>query len=131
MRRIPIIAMLVTGAGWLAACGGPGSSEISTAMTEFAFSPSSNSVSAGSEVALTLSNDGTLDHNWVLMVADYTVTTPFDASDQAKVFAETTVAAGGSTTFTFTAPSEAGTYQVVCSIPGHLEAGMEASLTVP
>jgi len=100
-------------------------------MTEFAFSPSSNSVSAGSEVALTLSNDGTLDHNWVLMVADYTVTTPFDDSDQAKVFAETTVAAGDSTTFTFTAPSEAGTYQVVCSIPGHLEAGMEASLTIP
>ncbi|MCH7567614.1 MAG: cupredoxin domain-containing protein [Nitrospirae bacterium] len=131
MRRIPIIAMLVTGAGWIAACGGPGTSEISTAMTEFAFTPSSSSVSAGSEVTLTLTNDGTVDHNWVLMDAGYTVTTPFDEADRAKVFAETTLAAGDSTTFTFTAPSEAGTYQVVCSIPGHLEAGMEASLTVP
>lgn len=131
MGKIPIIAMLVLGAGWIAACGGPGTSEISTAMTEFAFTPSSSSVSAGSEVTLTLTNDGTVDHNWVLMDAGYTVTTPFDDADRAKVFAETSLAAGDSATFTFTAPSEAGTYQVVCSIPGHLEAGMEASLTVP
>lgn len=130
MRRIPIIAMLVLGAGWIVACG-PSTSEISTAMTEFAFSPSSSSVSAGSEVTLTITNNGSVDHNWVLMDAGYMVTTPFDEADQAKVFAETTVAAGDSTTFTFTAPSEAGTYQVVCSIGGHLEAGMEASLTVP
>lgn len=131
MGKIPIIAMLVLGAGWIAACGGPGTSEISTAMTEFAFTPSSSSVSAGSEVTLTLTNDGTVDHNWVLMDAGYTVTTPFDDADRAKVFAETSLAAGDSAIFTFTAPSEAGTYQVVCSIPGHLEAGMEASLTVP
>ena len=131
MGKIPIIAMLVLGAGWIAACGGPGTSEISTAMTEFAFTPSSSSVSAGNEVTLTLTNDGTVDHNWVLMDAGYMVTTPFDDADRAKVFAETSLAAGDSATFTFTAPSEAGTYQVVCSIPGHLEAGMEASLTVP
>ncbi len=131
MGKIPIIAILVLGAGWIAACGGPGTSEISTAMTEFAFTPSSSSVSAGSEVTLTLTNDGTVDHNWVLMDAGYTVTTPFDDADRAKVFAETSLAAGDSATFTFTAPSEAGTHQVVCSIPGHLEAGMEASLTVP
>ena len=104
MRRIPIIPILVLGAGWLAACGGPDTSEISTAMTEFAFSPSSNSVSAGSEVALTLSNDGTLDHNWVLMVADYTVTTPFDEYDHAKVVADTTLAVGVYPPCTFTAP---------------------------
>ena len=131
MRRIPIITMLVLGAGWIAACGGPGTSEISVGMTEFSFTPSSGSISAGSEVTLSLTNDGTVDHNWVLMDAGYTVTTPFDDSDQANVLTETTVAAGNSGTLTFTAPSEAGTYQVVCSIPGHLEAGMQASLTVP
>ena len=130
MRRIPIVTILVLGAGWIVACG-PGTSEISTVMTEFAFSPSSSSVSAGSEVTLTLTNNGTFEHNWTLMDAGYTATGPFDATDRENVFAATTAAVGQSTNFTFTAPSEAGTYQVVCSIPGHLQAGMEATLTVP
>ena len=131
MRRISIVIMLAMGTLLIAACGGPGTSEISVGMTDFSFTPSSGSISAGSEVTLSLTNNGSVDHNWVLMDASYTVTTPFDDSDQANVLTETTVAAGGSSTLTFTAPSEAGTYQVVCSIPGHLEAGMEASLTVP
>ena len=31
---------------------------------------------------------------------------------------------------TFTAPSEAGTYKVVCGTPAHLELGMAATLVV-
>ena len=60
----------------------------------------------------------------------YEASAPFDDNDQAQVFTETKIAPGESGTHSFTAPSEAGTYQVVCSIPGHLEAGMVAQLTV-
>ncbi len=130
MRRILIIIMLALGTLLIAACGGPGTSEITVGMSEFSFTPSSNSVSAGSEVTVSVTNDGTLEHNWVVMKAGYTVDSPFDESDQANVFAETSVGAGGSSTFSFTAPSDEGTYQVVCSVPGHLEGGMEGSLSV-
>lgn len=130
MQRISMIAMLVIGTLLIAACGGPSTSEISVDMTEFSFTPSSNSVSAGSEVTVSLTNSGTLEHNWTVMDAGYTVDTPFDESDRASVLAEASAAAGGSSTLTFTAPSDGGTYQVVCSVPGHLEGGMEGSLSV-
>jgi uncharacterized cupredoxin-like copper-binding protein len=121
------ILLLVAG---LAACGGPSTAAIAMSMSEFSFSPASASVPAGAEVTLTLTNSGTIEHNWVLLDAGYQAAAPFDADDQANVAAETKVAAGEVQTFSFTAPSEAGSYQIVCSIPGHLEAGMTASLTV-
>ena len=130
MRRISTIFMLTLGTLLIAACGGPGTSEISVDMTEFSFIPSNNSVAAGSEVTVSITNSGTLEHNWVVMNAGYTVDAPFDESDQANVLAETSLGAGDSSTLTFTAPSDGGTYQVVCSVPGHLEGGMEGSLSV-
>jgi uncharacterized cupredoxin-like copper-binding protein len=122
-----VILVLVAG---LAACGGPSTAELAMSMSEFSFSPASATVPAGAEVTLTLTNGGTIEHNWVLLDAGYQAAAPFDADDQANVAAETKVAAGEVQTFSFTAPSEAGSYQIVCSIPGHLEAGMTASLTV-
>jgi uncharacterized cupredoxin-like copper-binding protein len=113
----------------LAACGGPSTAELAMSMTEFSFSPPSASVPAGAEVTLTVTNNGTIEHNWVLLDAGYQAAAPWDADDQSQVITETSVPAGGSQTVTFTAPA-AGTYQIVCSIAGHLEAGMMASLTV-
>jgi uncharacterized cupredoxin-like copper-binding protein len=122
-----VILLLVAG---LAACGGPSAAAISMSMSEFSFSPASASVPAGAEVTLTLTNSGTIEHNWVLLDAGHQAAAPFDADDQANVLAETKVAAGAVQTFTFTSPSDTGSLQIVCSIPGHLEAGMAASLTV-
>ena len=127
--QIHAVVILVLVAG-LAACGGPSTAEIAMSMSEFSFSPASASVPAGAEVTLTLTNSGTIEHNWVLLDAGFQAAAPFDADDQANVVAETKVAAGEVQTFTFTAPSEAGSFQLVCSIPGHLEAGMTGSLTV-
>ena len=47
-------------------------------------------------------------------------------SSQANVFRAD---AGEAITITFTAPA-AGTYQVICNVPGHFSAGMEGLLTV-
>ena len=113
----------------LAACG-PQTAELEVTMTDFAFDPAEASVPAGAEVTLTLINDGSVQHNWVLMEQGYTAEAPFNDEDQANVVFESTVPADESETVTFTAPSEPGTYQVVCSLEGHLEAGMEATLTV-
>ena len=129
--RQNLFALLILSLGvLLAGCGGPKTAELSVSMSEFSFSPSSVSVPAGAEVTLNLTNSGTIEHNWVLLDAGYEASAPFDADDQAEVVAETKVAAGETQSFSFTAPSAAGSYQVVCSIPGHLEAGMKASFTV-
>jgi len=127
--QIYVAVILLLSAG-LAACGGPSTAEIAMSLSEFSFSPASASVPAGAEVTLTLTNSGTIEHNWVLLNAGFQAAAPFDADDQANVVAETNVAAGEVQTFTLTAPSDAGSYQIVCSIPGHLEAGMTGSLTV-
>lgn len=124
-----MIAALAAAALVLAACG-PQTATLSSGMAEFEFSPTSWTVPAGAEVTLTLSNDGTVDHNWVLMEGGYTAEAPFDEQDQTHVIFETTVEPGQTETVTFTAPDSPGTYQVVCSIAGHREAGMEGTLTV-
>ncbi len=128
-HQIYVVAILVLASG-LAACGGPKTAELAMSMSEFSFSPASATVPAGAEVTLTVTNSGTIEHNWVLLDAGYQASAPFDATDQAYVVTETKVPAGEVQTFTFTAPSKAGSYQIVCSVPGHLEAGMKATLTV-
>jgi uncharacterized cupredoxin-like copper-binding protein len=37
---------------------------------------------------------------------------------------------GQSQDFTFTAPATAGEYQVICDVPGHMEANMVGKMTV-
>ena len=116
----------------LAACSGGGSSQGSTSIsateTEFAFTPNTWSVPAGQKITLTLSNKGTVEHDWVLMKAP--VTPPFSSTNQPDVIFSAKTAPGATNTVTFTAPSSAGEYEVVCDVPGHLEAGMSGKLTV-
>ncbi len=50
-------------------------------------------------------------------------------SPEDLIVFEISAAAGEAVTNTFTAPA-AGTYQVICKIPGHFSAGMEGLLTV-
>lgn len=119
----------------LAACGGSGgspssgSTTIDVTMTDFAFSPNTWTVPANTTITLNMKNNGTVDHTWVLM--DQPVTPPFSDSNKSNVlFASGSVPAGQSKTETFTSPSNSGTYEVVCDLPGHLEAGMDGTLTV-
>ena len=118
-----VISALMTVA--LVACGGSSSSNssssssiasgpnITVTMTEFKFDPMNITVTLGQSVNLTLVNKGSIEHTWVV------VGTPI----------KFTVAAGKTTTQTFTAPA-AGTYKIDCDIPGHKEAGMVGQLIV-
>jgi uncharacterized cupredoxin-like copper-binding protein len=116
-------------AALLAGCGG-GPASLSITATDFAFTPSEVSVAAGQEVSLTLTNNGSVAHEWAIMEQGYQVTTPFDADDQPHVFWSARVDPGQSSTFSFTAPAEAGSYPIVCGIAGHIEAGMVGTLIV-
>lgn len=117
----------------LTACGDSASNEISATMTDFRFSPDSWTVPAGEEITIELTNDGNLEHEFVILQSGVTITNEADLPDTEEelladfVYWEDEVEAGETKTTSFTAPS-AGEYQIICAIEGHFSAGMEGTL---
>jgi len=80
----------------------------------FKFEPSSLEVPAGAEVVVSFENAGAMAHN---------VQFPeFEAGTE-------TIGSGKNETITFTA-GESGTYEFLCDVPGHAQAGMKGELKV-
>ncbi|MGE5224415.1 MAG: plastocyanin/azurin family copper-binding protein [Omnitrophica WOR_2 bacterium] len=132
---LAIIALALVGLLVLSACGGGGGSSggatnVTVTLTEFKFDPATVSVPAGAKVNLTLINNGSAQHSWVVMKQGTKVNGTFTDADKANIYFSQVVDAGKTVTATFTAPSTAGDYQIVCDLPGHLEAGMQGTLTV-
>ncbi len=136
MRRSLIkAAMMVCLPLILAACSTGSSSAPSTSinvtLTEFSFTPNTFTVPAGAQITLTATNNGSGEHSFVIMKLGNDVKDHFTSADQANVYWEKDqIQPGQTVTETFTAPSTPGTYQVVCAVPGHFEAGMVAKLIV-
>jgi uncharacterized cupredoxin-like copper-binding protein len=134
MKKFTVLTIVLAAmALLLAACGGDdengGSASLSFEGNDsFQFTPSSASVAAEDEVEVTFNNVGALEHSWTLVGNDADVNTVTDA-DAINSATTGSVPGGGSDTITFTAPS-AGTYQFVCTVPGHAAAGMVGTLTV-
>lgn len=81
---------------------------ITVAATEFSLTPSMLQLPGGTEVTLQLENLGQIAHNVRI--------------DDLDVFVE---AEGGATAeITFTTPSNPGTVEFLCDIPGHADGGM-------
>jgi uncharacterized cupredoxin-like copper-binding protein len=80
---------------------------------DLAFEPKEFTIAADTDVTVTITNDGALQH-------DFTI----DELDVASDLFD----GGSSGTVTINAP--AGTYEFYCSVPGHKEAGMIGTLTV-
>ena len=117
----------------LSACGGSSSkpsTKLDVTMTDFQFSPNQFTVPAGQEITLDAANNGAVVHNFVIMKKGQTAGTEFTDDDLPNVYWQVEIQPGGSTSTSFTAPTEAGDYEVVCKTPGHLQAGMTAKLTV-
>lgn len=112
----------------IAACGGDESSGASTELevvaSDFEFSPASYEVAANTELSITFTNDGSIEHEWVIMKS------PIDDEGQFEedlVLWEEEAEAGESKTATIP-PLEPGTYQVICGLDGHFTAGMKGEL---
>lgn len=116
----------------LSACGGANTptTNINVTLTDFAYSPTQFTVPAGQEINVDAANNGAVIHNFIIMKLGTTVGTEYTTEDEANVFWKLEVPTGGSTTASFTAPTEPGEYEVVCSTPGHVQAGMVGKLTV-
>lgn len=117
-----------------AAAEGP-ATEIDAAMEEFQFTPTEWTVAADEEITVNLENNGSVEHEWVILQPGVTIDSEADLPETEDelladfVYWEDEVAPDESKTETFTAPP-AGTYQIICAIEDHFDAGMEGTLTV-
>lgn len=128
-KIITIILLLCTLV--LSACGqNQPSTEIQVDMTDFAFTPNQYLVPAGQEITLHVQHDGTVEHDFIIMKYDTSVGEHFDQEDQPNIYWQIKVQPGQSETLTFPAPDQPGTYQIVCAMAGHVEAGMVGQLEV-
>jgi plastocyanin len=94
-----------------AAAGGGGGTTVG--MTEYAFDPADATVSAGDTI--TAQNDGELPHNYTIEADGDEVTSgDVDPGSSGEV----------------TVDVDPGDYDVICTIPGHAEQGMEGTITV-
>lgn len=149
MGNIMMMALLIALGSVLVACGTEPTAEVTDTIEvvgtdDLRFDPDEFVVSAGEEVTVELTSEGGVEHDFniegaaeVGMVHD-----PMEMDDQADDdHAEehpdvphgdlhvVHVDAGATGTGSFTI-DEPGTYTVYCSVPGHREAGMEATLEV-
>ena len=132
MKRIVFafaLALLVT----LSACGGGAASpktEINVTLTDFQFVPNLFTVPAGKEIAVEAVNNGGVVHNFIIMKRGQAIGTEYTEEDEANVYWRLELPIGGSSDTSFTAPTEPGEYEVVCSTPGHVQAGMTGKMIV-
>jgi len=82
-------------------------------MVDIAFEPTTLTIAADTDVQVQLTNNGVLPHNFAV---------PSEGI-QSEDFSS-----GASGTITVNLP--AGTYEFICSVPGHADAGMVGTLTV-
>ncbi len=115
----------------LAACGSSGpSTKLNVKMDDFKYDPMANTIAAGKEITLNIKNDGKVLHEYVIMNLGQTAGDKFGDEDEGNIYWEVEVDPGTTKTVTFTAPSDPGSYEIVCGTAGHLEAGMKGQLTV-
>ncbi len=79
------------------------------------------SVPAGARVRVSLDNQGALEHNWAIVKQGETLPDDFaqNPSTDLLMYDAGLVDGGDSTSSTFTAPTEPGSYTVVCTVAGH------------
>lgn len=134
LKKVLAVLLFAT---FLSACaGGPAPTKVTVTMTEFGFEPKTISVTAGSPVELTLVNEGAVEHDFVVEVIAVTDVSSsntgehhMSTEEHSEYDLHTSTAAGETSTLAFT-PTEAGTYQIICSVPGHKDAGMTGELIV-
>lgn len=109
--------------------GGEASTSIEATASDFEFDPDSWTVPAGEEFTIDFSNEGAVEHEWAVIKQGEDLDSEDDFAEEKVLFEVEAIPAGESTTEAFTV-DEAGTYQVICAIPSHFDAGMEGTLTV-
>lgn len=116
----------------ISSCGAGGpSTKINVVLTDFQFTPNTFTVPAGEEITVNAASNGAVVHNFVIMKLGTSAGGSFDGDDEINIYWELTdITPNGETSATFTAPSEAGEYEIVCRTEGHIASGMVGKLIV-
>lgn len=135
MQKITAVIMTLILSIILTACGGSAAGSPSTTlkvdMSEFMFTPTNYTIPAGEEITLELKNSGNIQHDFIILKKGIEIKGSFDHNKYMNdMIFHAMLDAGESGKFAFTAPTEAGEYQIVCGILGHFQAGMIGTLTV-
>lgn len=113
--------------GGSAAPAPPGSDgAIAVSATEFAFDPAEYTATAGTETPVELENAGAVVHNWSVLDTEIASEADFDPAMVVAQVPDTNPGETGTAALTL----DAGTYQVICTISGHFDAGMTGTLDV-
>jgi len=131
-RKVAMFIVTIFGLSLvLTACGvGGPSTNFRVNMTDFMFDPTDFMVPAGKTITITATNNGAVEHEFVIFKLGTDAGDSFGPEDEENIYWEVEVQPGETITETFVAPSEPGDYFVTCGIAGHMEAGMLAKLTV-
>lgn len=128
-KSIKILVLVLSLALLLTACGNKAT--INVTLSDFTYTPNTFTIPAGATVTLNATNNGAVEHEFAIMKLGTSVTPPFGEKDEGNIFWELdAIEAGTTKSGTFTAPTEPGTYEVICGLEGHIEKGMVASLVV-
>jgi len=118
LTRTPSVLMLVFALAWTTSSllGAPAAPTVQIKAKEFRFDPKEVTIKPG-EVIFAVKNEGEIEHNFVIedaagkKLAEIATILP-DKSEQVRV------------------TLKAAKYSILCSLPGHKDAGMHATLTV-
>jgi uncharacterized cupredoxin-like copper-binding protein len=132
------IPTFLVGGLLLASCSSPPPPlEVTLHAAEFRYEPGTIQAQVGQDVTVALANIGTLEHDFVILEIPMA-----QSAEQATEMAEHDMGSIGvdpdihlaampglNADVTFT-PTESGTYEFYCAVPGHREAGMVGTLIV-
>jgi uncharacterized cupredoxin-like copper-binding protein len=124
----------------LTACGASAAPsnvmEITIETSDFKFQPNTIEVKMGQKVKLTLHNVGSLEHDFnvtEIPVTDVKSSQSAGGHDMGSMSKEPQLhvsALNGKTSILEFTPTKVGTYEVACTVAGHKEQGMVATLIV-
>jgi len=129
LKKILILIILLSVLMSACQAGGP-STKLQVELNDFTITPNQLTIPAGSEIQISIANNGAVVHDFYIMKFGMEVGDKFDEEDKANAYWDAEVQSDSSVDLSFTAPDQPGTYQIVCGMPGHLQAGMVGTLVV-
>ena len=115
----PAHVRFLIAAALLLACAPPPERTIDVGMLEYAFLPQRIEVRTGERVRFAVKNTGQMEHDF-----------SGDQRGKALGLGHVHLRPGGSGTTDWTAPASAGEVKVICTVAGHEQLGMTATIVV-